>query len=131
LQSPGSIEEHRESRQRRDKGHRGPFLWFVSLGKQRNEQSDFLPHSPISTMLPKQEYTIATKPQMAIPVTHRRQAKNMKLFVTPKGDRWLCSECEEDFAETITKEGWRIAFTKIDPMLRCSECKHGDIEIFD
>jgi hypothetical protein len=40
LQSPGSIEEHRVSRLRRDKGHRGPFLWFVSLGKQRNEQKD-------------------------------------------------------------------------------------------
>ena len=38
LQSPGSIEEHRASRLRRDKGHRGPFLWFISLGKQRNEQ---------------------------------------------------------------------------------------------
>jgi len=55
----------------------------------------------------------------------------MKLFVTPKGDRWICSECEKDYAETITEEGWRVAFTKIDPMLRCSECKQGDIEIFD
>ncbi|MCX5877312.1 MAG: hypothetical protein NT087_13640 [Deltaproteobacteria bacterium] len=55
----------------------------------------------------------------------------MKLFVTPKGDRWLCSECEEEFAETISEQGWRVAFEKIDPMLRCSECKHGDIEIFD
>jgi hypothetical protein len=40
LQSPGSIEERRASRLRRDKGHRVPFLWFVSLGKQRNEQKD-------------------------------------------------------------------------------------------
>ena len=39
LQSPGSIEEHRVSRLRRDKRHRGPFLWFVSLGKQRNEHT--------------------------------------------------------------------------------------------
>ncbi|MHB1015651.1 MAG: hypothetical protein ACYC2W_10290, partial [Desulfurivibrionaceae bacterium] len=54
------------SRQRRDKGHRVPFLWFVSLGKQRNERTDFLPQSPISTILPKQEYTIAAKPQMAM-----------------------------------------------------------------
>ena len=46
LQSPGSIEEHRASRQRRDKGHRGPFLWFVSLGKQRNEHTKFLPDFP-------------------------------------------------------------------------------------
>ena len=83
-------------------------------------------------MLPKQEYTIATKPQMAIislPLACR--LRKMKLFVTPKGDRWLCSECEEDFAETISEQGWRVAFEKIDPMLRCSECKHGDIEIFD
>jgi len=46
LQSPGSIEERRESRLRRDKGHRGPFLWFVSLGKQRNEHTDFMAQSP-------------------------------------------------------------------------------------
>jgi hypothetical protein len=44
LQSPGSIEEHRASRLRRDKGHRVPFLWFVSLGKQRNEQK----HIPLA-----------------------------------------------------------------------------------
>ena len=25
----------------RDKRHRGPFLWFVSLGKQKNEHTDF------------------------------------------------------------------------------------------
>jgi hypothetical protein len=36
----------RESRLRRDKGHRGPFLWFVSLGKQRNERTDFMAQSP-------------------------------------------------------------------------------------
>jgi hypothetical protein len=36
----------RESRLRRDKGHRGPFLWFVSLGKQRNEHTDFMAQSP-------------------------------------------------------------------------------------
>ena len=46
MQSPGNIEEHRESRLRRDKGHRGPFLWFVSLGKQRNEQKDFIATLP-------------------------------------------------------------------------------------
>jgi len=55
----------------------------------------------------------------------------MKLFVTPQGDRWLCSECEEDLTEIISEQGWRIAFSKIDPMLRCAECKQGDVEIFD
>jgi hypothetical protein len=55
----------------------------------------------------------------------------MKLLVTPQGDRWLCSECEEDMAAIIAEQGWRTAFVKIDPMLRCSECKQGDIEIFD
>ena len=39
----------------------------------------------------------------------------MKLFVTPKGDRWLCAECEEDFAETISEQGWRVAFEKSTP----------------
>jgi hypothetical protein len=48
LQSPGSIEEHRESRPRRDKRHRVPFLWFVSLGKQRNEQTDSIQNRPPS-----------------------------------------------------------------------------------
>jgi len=57
--------------------------------------------------------------------------KKMKLFVTPQGDRWLCSACEKDFAETIKEQGWRTAFVKIDPMLRCAECKQGDIEILD
>jgi len=37
LQNPGSFEERRASRLRRDQW-RVPFLWFVSLGKQRNEQ---------------------------------------------------------------------------------------------
>jgi hypothetical protein len=46
LQSPGSIEEHRVSRLRRDKRHRVPFLWFVSLGKQRNERTDFITTFP-------------------------------------------------------------------------------------
>ena len=49
LQSPGSIEEHRASRLRRDKGHRGPFLWFVSLGKQRNEHINFRRYFPESS----------------------------------------------------------------------------------
>jgi hypothetical protein len=42
LQSPGSIEEHRVSRLRRDKGHRGPFLlvrflWASKENEQRSE----------------------------------------------------------------------------------------------
>ena len=59
------------------------------------------------------------------------QVKQMKLWVTPQGDRWLCAECEQDCAQTITEQGWRMAFVKIDPMLRCAECKQGDVEIFD
>jgi len=55
----------------------------------------------------------------------------MKLWVTPEGDRWLCDECQEKFEEEIVKEEWRAAFEEQDPMLRCSECKHGDVEIFD
>lgn len=55
----------------------------------------------------------------------------MKLWVTPQGDRWLCSECEEDHEEVIAGEHWRAAFTKTDPMLRCSQCGQGDVEIFD
>ena len=57
--------------------------------------------------------------------------KCMKLWVTPKGDRWLCDECQKEFQEQIDREEWRAAFEKWDPMLRCSECKHGDIEILD
>jgi len=55
----------------------------------------------------------------------------MKLWVTPKGDRWLCRECEELYEQAISEEGWRMAFEKIEPMLRCSECRQGDVEIFD
>ncbi len=55
----------------------------------------------------------------------------MKLWVTPDGDRWLCDECLEQFKEQMEKEQWRAAFEKWEPMLRCSECKHGDVEIFD
>jgi len=40
LQRPGSFEEHRASLHRRGKRHRVPFLWFVSLGKQRNEHTN-------------------------------------------------------------------------------------------
>ena len=87
LQSPGSIEEHRVSRLRRDKW-RGALFLFLLLGKQKKKghhhlrqktnhstisspgssqtQRSPLPHSPISTMLPKQEYTIATQPQTAM-----------------------------------------------------------------
>lgn len=56
----------------------------------------------------------------------------MKLWVTPNGDRWLCDECQEDFAEQIAAEGWRAAFEEKDnAMLRCSFCRLGDVEIFD
>lgn len=55
----------------------------------------------------------------------------MKLWVTPNGDRWLCDECQPEFAVQIEKEQWRAAFEKWDPMLRCAHCKHGDMEVFD
>jgi len=46
LQSPGSIEEHRASRLRRDKGHRVPFLlvrflWASKENEQKNEGGPF------------------------------------------------------------------------------------------
>jgi hypothetical protein len=59
------------------------------------------------------------------------EENRMKLWVTPKGDRWLCDECQKDFQEQIDREEWRAAFEKWEPMLRCSECKHGDVEILD
>lgn len=55
----------------------------------------------------------------------------MKLWVTPEGDRWLCDECQRDFAEQIEKECWRAAFEKWEPILRCSHCKHSDMDILD
>jgi len=55
----------------------------------------------------------------------------MKLWVTPDGDKWLCDECFEEFTEQAEKEEWRAAFEKWEPMLRCAECKHCDIEILD
>lgn len=55
----------------------------------------------------------------------------MKLWVTPEGDKWLCGECQKEMQGKIDAEEWRVAFEELDPMLRCSECKHGDVEIFD
>lgn len=56
----------------------------------------------------------------------------MKLWVTPKGDKWICDECQKNFEKEIVEEGWRVAFEENnDPMLRCFACKHGDIEILD
>ena len=55
----------------------------------------------------------------------------MKLWVTPGGDKWLCDECQGEFEQQIAEEEWRSAFEKEDPMLRCSACGLGDVEIFD
>lgn len=55
----------------------------------------------------------------------------MKLWVTPNGDRWLCDECQPEFAAQIVREEWRVAFDELDQMLRCSHCKHSDVEIPD
>ena len=55
----------------------------------------------------------------------------MKLWVTPNGDRWLCAECQKEYEKQIEAEAWRVAFEKHEPMLRCSACNHGDVEIFD
>jgi len=55
----------------------------------------------------------------------------MKLWVTPKGDKWLCDECQKDIEEQIEKEKWRVAFEKHEPMLRCSECGHSDMDVLD
>ena len=55
----------------------------------------------------------------------------MKLWVTPNGDRWLCDECRPQFEKQLTDEKWRIAFEKFEPLLRCSNCKHSDVEIMD
>jgi hypothetical protein len=55
----------------------------------------------------------------------------MKLWVTPDGDRWLCDECAVQFEKQMREEEWRAAFEKWDPMLRCAECRHGDVEILD
>lgn len=55
----------------------------------------------------------------------------MILWVTPKGDRWLCEECKKEMQEIIDKEKWRPAINKWDPMLRCYKCRHGDVEILD
>jgi len=55
----------------------------------------------------------------------------MKLWVTPNGDRWLCAECAEELKEQIEKEQWRAPIERMDPMLRCSECKAPDVDFPD
>ena len=55
----------------------------------------------------------------------------MKLWVTPNGDKWLCDECQEEFEEQIKEEKWRVAMEKWEPMLRCSACRHSDMDVLD
>ena len=55
----------------------------------------------------------------------------MKLWVTPKGDKWLCDDCQDNFAEQIKDEKWRVAFEKHEPMLRCAECGLCDMDVLD
>ena len=55
----------------------------------------------------------------------------MKLWVTPHGDRWLCDECQPELEEQIIGEEWRVAFEELDQTLRCSHCKHCDVDIPD
>jgi hypothetical protein len=52
----------------------------------------------------------------------------MKLWVTPNGDKWLCEECQPEFEEQIAREEWRAAFDVLDQTLRCSHCKHADVD---
>jgi hypothetical protein len=74
---------------------------------------------------------IVYTPQVPVIRTLYQEEKGMKLWVTPKGDRWLCDECQKELQENIDREQWRAALEEFDPMLRCSACKHGDVDIFD
>jgi hypothetical protein len=64
-------------------------------------------------------------------LSRKGKENEMKLWVTPNGDRWLCDECQPEFEEQIIDEKWRAAFEELDQMLRCSHCKHSDVEIPD
>jgi hypothetical protein len=64
-------------------------------------------------------------------LSRKGKENEMKLWVTPNGDRWLCDECQPEFEEKIIDEKWRAAFEELDQMLRCSHCKHSDVEIPD
>jgi len=55
----------------------------------------------------------------------------MKFWVTPNGDRWLCDECQPGFKEQIVDEEWRVVFEELDQTLRCSHCKHCDVDFPD
>ena len=55
----------------------------------------------------------------------------MQLWETKNGDKWLCAECKAEIEDQVVREGWRMVFDRLDPMLRCAICGHCDIEIED
>ena len=62
------------------------------------------------------------------PYIPQGKEQTMKLWVTPNGDKWLCEECQPEFEEQIAREQWRAAFDVLDQTLRCSHCKHADVD---
>jgi hypothetical protein len=73
LQSPGSIEEHRVSRLRRDKGHRGPF--FGSFLWASKEMNIMIPMLPLAAF-PNFNYVAQAR------IHHRRKAANDDNLIT-------------------------------------------------
>jgi len=61
----------------------------------------------------------------------KKEDSTMNLWDTKAGDKWLCSYCEKELTEKIKAEGWRLVFQRLDPVLRCANCGHGDFEIDD
>lgn len=55
----------------------------------------------------------------------------MHMFETEKGDIWVCNYCADEKSDIIEKEEWEWIFEKEDPILRCSQCGHGDYDYDD
>jgi len=55
----------------------------------------------------------------------------MHLFETENGDRWVCSLCASEEEEMIKEKKWVYIFDRHEPTLRCSLCKHPDIDYDD
>jgi transcription initiation factor TFIIIB Brf1 subunit/transcription initiation factor TFIIB len=57
--------------------------------------------------------------------------KNMHLFETEEGDKWVCVTCGMEQEEMIAEKKWEWIFDRHDQTLRCSLCGHPDYDIDD
>jgi hypothetical protein len=57
--------------------------------------------------------------------------KNMNLFETGEGDRWVCITCAAEEEAMIKEKQWQWIFDRQDQTLRCALCGHPDYDFDD